>query len=146
MSTWVVAHKCGRLAGNEISLRIMKARAAFSNLQHQWHRCDLSLSIKGRVYNAAVRSILLYGTETWPLRAEDVRRLSVLLEYVGNAESATQKCTGWYLGDRTWVQLLRWLGEFLRMPSDRLPRRVTFYSTLDWVEAVKGRSKHNMAA
>ena len=66
----------GGLAGNEISLRIMKARAAFSNLQHLWNRRDLNLSVKGRVYNAAVRSVLLYRSEIWPLRA-DVRRLSI---------------------------------------------------------------------
>ncbi|KER28282.1 hypothetical protein T265_04880 [Opisthorchis viverrini] len=40
-------------------------------------RRDISLSVKGRVFNAAVRSILLYGSETWPLRAEDVKRLSL---------------------------------------------------------------------
>ena len=66
----------GGLAGNEISLRIMKARAASSNLQHLWRRRDVNLSVKGKVYNAAVRSVLLYGSETWPLRA-DVRRPSV---------------------------------------------------------------------
>ncbi|KER22698.1 hypothetical protein T265_09253 [Opisthorchis viverrini] len=48
-----------------------------ANLRYLWRRRDISFSVKGRVYNAAVRSILLYGSETWPLRAEDVKRLSV---------------------------------------------------------------------
>ncbi|KER23212.1 hypothetical protein T265_08861 [Opisthorchis viverrini] len=42
----------------------------------QWRSRD-SFFVKGRLYNAAVRSILLYGSETWTLRAEDVKRLSV---------------------------------------------------------------------
>ncbi len=33
---------------------------------------------KGRVYQAVVRSILLYGCETWPVRVADKRMLEVL--------------------------------------------------------------------
>ncbi len=32
---------------------------------------------KGRVYQAVVRSILLYGCETWPVRVADERMLEV---------------------------------------------------------------------
>ncbi|KER24495.1 hypothetical protein T265_07860 [Opisthorchis viverrini] len=35
----------------------------------------LSLNKKGRVYQATVRAALLYGCETWPIRAADLRRL-----------------------------------------------------------------------
>ncbi|VDP79609.1 unnamed protein product, partial [Schistosoma mattheei] len=38
---------------------------------------DIRLSIKGRVYCAVVRSVLLYGSETWPLRVKDTRELLV---------------------------------------------------------------------
>ena len=34
-----------------------------------------SLKMKGRVYNACVRSCLLYGSETWPMTTENERRL-----------------------------------------------------------------------
>ena len=54
----------------ELSSRIQKARLAFSNLHHLWRRNDIKLSTKGRVYSAAVRSVLLYGSETWPLKAD----------------------------------------------------------------------------
>ena len=64
--------------GSEINARISKARMAFANLLHLWRRNDVSLPVKGRVYNAAVRSVLLYGCETWPLRQQDVQRLEVL--------------------------------------------------------------------
>ncbi|VDO70442.1 unnamed protein product [Schistosoma margrebowiei] len=45
-----------------------RARLAFTNLHHLWRRRDIRLSTKGRVYCAAVRSVLLYGSETWPVR------------------------------------------------------------------------------
>ncbi|VDO53318.1 unnamed protein product [Schistosoma margrebowiei] len=51
---------CG-LVCDEISERILKARLAFVNLRHLWRRRDIRLSTKGRVYRAAVRSVLLYG-------------------------------------------------------------------------------------
>ena len=61
----------------ELSSCIQKVQLAFSNLHHLWRRNDVKLSTKGRIYSAAVRSVLLYGSETWPLKAEDIRRLSV---------------------------------------------------------------------
>ncbi|VDO97020.1 unnamed protein product [Schistosoma margrebowiei] len=65
------------LVSDEISERIPKARLAFANLRHLWRRRDIRLSIKGRVYCAAVRSVLIYSSETWPLRVEDTRKLLV---------------------------------------------------------------------
>ncbi|KER23674.1 LOW QUALITY PROTEIN: hypothetical protein T265_14584 [Opisthorchis viverrini] len=52
----------GGLAKDEISILIGKARAAFANLRHLWRRRDISFSVKGRVYNAAV-------TLAWPRTA-----------------------------------------------------------------------------
>ena len=62
---------------DEVSMRISKARLAFDALRHLWRRRVIRLDLKGRIYCATVRAVLLYGSETWPLRTEDVRRLSV---------------------------------------------------------------------
>ena len=62
----------GGLVSDEVSARIQKARLTFANLGHLWRRRDIRLSVKGRVYTAAVWPVLLYGAETWPLRAEDI--------------------------------------------------------------------------
>ncbi len=62
----------------ETRSRINLARSAFSRLQScLWSRCEISLRTKGRVYQAVVRSILLYGCETWPVRVADERMLEV---------------------------------------------------------------------
>jgi len=34
-----------------------------------------SLKVKGGIYTTYVRSVMTYGSETWPVKAEDVRRL-----------------------------------------------------------------------
>ena len=62
----------------EISCRINQARAAFARLQPcLWARREVSITTKARVFQAVVRSILLYGSETWPVRAEDLHKLEV---------------------------------------------------------------------
>jgi hypothetical protein len=34
-----------------------------------------SLKLKGKVYSACVQCVMTYGSETWPMRVEDLRRL-----------------------------------------------------------------------
>ncbi|KER19493.1 hypothetical protein T265_11753 [Opisthorchis viverrini] len=63
------------IVADEVNARICKARAAFANLRHLWRQNGLSLNLKGRVYQARVRAVLLYGCETWPIRAAELRRL-----------------------------------------------------------------------
>ncbi|KER24776.1 hypothetical protein T265_07661 [Opisthorchis viverrini] len=62
----------GSVSG-EVSARISKARITFSNLRHLWRQQGISLDLKGRVHQATVRAVLLYGCDTWPLRVDDVR-------------------------------------------------------------------------
>ncbi|VDP90991.1 unnamed protein product [Echinostoma caproni] len=49
---------------NAIVVMFGMCRLAFANLRYLWHGCDIRLSVKGRVYAAAVRPVLLCGTET----------------------------------------------------------------------------------
>ncbi|KAA3672858.1 uncharacterized protein DEA37_0014328 [Paragonimus westermani] len=48
-----------------------------TNLSHLWRLRGISLKLQGRVNKTTVRAVLLYGSETWPLRVEDVNRLQV---------------------------------------------------------------------
>ncbi len=54
------------------------ARSAFSRLRSRlWSRREISLRTKGRVYQAVVRSISLYGCEKWPVRVAEERMVKV---------------------------------------------------------------------
>ncbi|VDP65393.1 unnamed protein product [Schistosoma curassoni] len=127
---------------DDIDSRIMKARAVYANLGHLWRLRDVSLAVKGRIYNATVRAVLLYACETWPLRVEDVRRLSVFhhpclrriahiqwQQHVSNAE-VQHRVFGHRddneIGVTIFKHRLRWLGRVLRMSSQRIPRRALF--------------------
>ncbi|CAH8584460.1 unnamed protein product [Dicrocoelium dendriticum] len=128
---------------DEITNRIAKARSAFANLRHLWRRRDITLALKGRVYNAAVRSTLIYGCETWPLRSADMKRLltfdhrclhslaHIWWEHRVSNERVRRLVYGLGKGNEplsTVISLtrLRWLGHVLRMPTHRLPRRALF--------------------
>lgn len=128
---------------DEVTNRIAKARGALANLRHLWRRSDISLALKGRVYSAAVRSTLLYGCETWPIKSSDVKRLSafdhrclrslahvwwerrVSNERVRRLIYGTGKASE-PLSTVISRTRLRWLGHVLRMPAHRLPRRALF--------------------
>ncbi|CAH8492285.1 unnamed protein product [Dicrocoelium dendriticum] len=127
--------------GDEVSQRIAKARLAFIKLRHLWRRRDVTLKLKGRVYNASVRAVLLYGCETWPIRSEDMKRLSVFdnrclrriarvwwQHHVSNAEVRDRVLgtNSASLQDVILRHRMRWLGHVLRMPAHRLPRRALF--------------------
>ena len=61
----------------KVNCRIAKASKAFGCLRVPilFNR-TLSINTKRAVYKAVVISILLYGAETWALKAPDVRRLT----------------------------------------------------------------------
>jgi hypothetical protein len=131
---------------DEVTSRIAKARLAFTNLKHLWRRRDIPLLLKGRVYKATVRAVLLYGCETWSLRAEDLRKLSVfdnrclrsiarvwwdqhvknddLQQRIFGADSRNLEST-------IKLMRVRWLGHVLRMPPQRYPRRALFANAGD---------------
>ena len=81
--------------GGEIDRRTMAANKAFWALRRLWRDGSVSVSVKAHVYEAVVRSVLLYGAETWTLRAEEVRRLAVFdrgrLRWVAGCEAGGQE-------------------------------------------------------
>ena len=122
----------------EVINRIDQARKAFLQLKPVlWRRSEISLRTKVRVYQTAVRSVLLYGCETWPLRAEDVQKLErfdhwclrMILKVnwrdrVSN-ETVRQRCCGItplesYIRQRR----LQWFGHVLRKSDMELVKKV----------------------
>ncbi|CAH8613929.1 unnamed protein product [Schistosoma guineensis] len=142
---------------DEIDSRMVKARAVYVNLGHLSRLRDVTLAVKDRMYNALVRAVLLYACETWPLRVEDVRRLSVFdhrclrriadiqwQHHVSNAE-VRHRVFGRRddnpIGVTILEHRLRWLGHVLRMSSQRIPRRTLFVDAgTDWKKRRGGQS------
>ena len=60
----------------EIKSRIQKARTVFCQLNNLWRQNKLSYKTKLSIYNSNVKSVLLYGAESWRLIKEDEQKLS----------------------------------------------------------------------
>ncbi|VDP43927.1 unnamed protein product [Schistosoma mattheei] len=130
---------------------------ASANLRHLWRTRDIRLSIKGRVYCATVRSVLLYGCETWSLRVEDTRKLLVFGyrclrniaglcwdHWVSNSEVRLRVLgnDGKSVNEVVNLHGLRWLGHVLRMPEHRLRRCAMLTSVGDgWKKVRVGQTK-----
>ena len=62
-------------AVDSITARIRSGWNKFRDLVPLLASKGLSLAVKGRLYQACVRSVMLYASETWPLKEEDLSRL-----------------------------------------------------------------------
>ena len=128
----------------EIDCRIAKASRAFGCLRKPiFQDRNLSIATKRQVYQAVVLSVLLYGAETWLLKAQHVKRLKSFhnrcirtilgvtryqqwKERITSAHLASTFGMQQLISDFVMEQRLRWLGHLGRMGNDRLPKKVLF--------------------
>ena len=95
-----------------------------------------SLKIKGQVFSACVRSALLYGSETWPMTAENERKIALT-----DSRMVRRMC-GTRLAERSTREELRSLtgldeiGEVLRRRRLRWYGHVLRKDDRDWVKRV----------
>lgn len=64
---------------DDIKARIRKAQCAYGQLRNIWRSKQLSLNTKIRIFNSNVKSVLLYGCETWLVADDVTRKLQVLV-------------------------------------------------------------------
>ena len=57
------------------SARVRCAWAKFTELMRILTSRGASLKMKEKIYKACVRSVMMYGSETWATRVEDISRL-----------------------------------------------------------------------
>ncbi|XP_068719550.1 uncharacterized protein [Montipora capricornis] len=63
----------------DIKSRINKARHAFNTLRPIWHSSALSFHNKIRIFNTNVKSVLLYGSETWRTTKSNTQKLQTFI-------------------------------------------------------------------
>ncbi|KAH9588358.1 hypothetical protein MS3_00005789 [Schistosoma haematobium] len=67
--------KCDRL----VKARIEKARAAYLQLRNIWNSTQLSTNTKVRIFNTNVKTVLLYGAETWRTTKAIIQKIQVFI-------------------------------------------------------------------
>ena len=63
----------------EVNVRIQRARGSFSKLRNVWLSKSLRKDITIRRFNACVKSVLLYGCETWIVTNEIQRKIQTFV-------------------------------------------------------------------
>ena len=118
----------------DIKARIGKARTAFTQLQKVWKASKVSVKLKIRLFNSNVKSVLMYGCETWKATNSMVKRIQTFVnrclrkilkirweDRIRNEviwERAEQAPMEEQLGKRRW----RWIGHTLRKPPSSTTR------------------------
>ena len=69
----VVAEDGG--ARSDVNVRIQKVRGSFSKLRKVWLSTAIRKETKIKIFNACVKSVLLYGCETWLVTSEIGRKI-----------------------------------------------------------------------
>lgn len=119
----------------DIAARINKARAAFSQLRPVWSSSTLTRRTKVRIFNSNVKSVLLYGSETWFVRKDLIKKLQVFVNKclrqilkIFWPEKITNKEL-WRITKQTPMEkeiLTRkwhWIGHTLRKPDTHLLKK-----------------------
>ena len=112
--------------------RVRCAWAKFEELSPNLTVRGASYRIKGRIYSAYVQSVLIYGTETWAMKADDLRGLEK--DVWGVLEGQKRRCSEDLcnllgincVADVVRRGRLRWFGHLERKSVD------------DWVSACRG--------
>ncbi|VDP47093.1 unnamed protein product [Schistosoma margrebowiei] len=63
----------------DVKARIGKARAAYLQLRNIWKSKQLSTNTKIRIFNTNVKTVLLYGAETWRSTKVIIQKIQVFI-------------------------------------------------------------------
>jgi hypothetical protein len=123
----------------DIKARKRKAQQAFAMLKPVWRSATLRTSTKLRLFNSNVKSILLYGSETWRETASTIKALQVFLnrclrtilgvrwpDTISNKglwRKTKQKPINLTIRSRRW----KWIGHTLRKANNNITKQA-----LEW--------------
>ncbi|VDP54190.1 unnamed protein product [Schistosoma curassoni] len=63
----------------DVKERVGKARAAYLQLKNIWNSKQLSTNTKVRILNTNVKTVLLYGAETWRTTKANIQKIQVFI-------------------------------------------------------------------
>jgi len=119
----------------EVSARIQKARGSFSKLRSVWPSKSLRKDTKIRIFNTCVKSVLLYGCETWLVTKEIHRKIQTFVNrcliwwpnIISNKEL-------WKVTGREDINLeirkrkFGWIGHTLRKEDGEIPKAALLWN------------------
>ena len=129
--------KIDRLGGTDadVKARIGKARTAFTLLRNIWKSRQLNTKTKLRFFNSNVKSVLLYGSETWRTTKNNIRKVQTFIngclrKILGifwpetiNNNDLWQRTEQLEAEEEIKRRKWRWIGHTLRKPPTNITRQ-----------------------
>ena len=119
----------------DVLARTGKARSTFNTLASVWRSREITTTTKIRIFNSNVKSVLLYGSETWRMTEKTVSKLQTFINRclrrilgiygpatISNAnlwETTGQAPVRQEMTSRKWT----WIGHTLRRPNYCIARQ-----------------------
>ena len=119
----------------DVNARIGKARTAFTLLKNIWSSRDIKQKTKIKIFNSNVKSVLLYGAETWRTTKSTTNKVQTFMnkclrrilkihwpDKISNNDlwiRTNQLPAADEIGRRRW----RWIGHTLRKPLSNTTRQ-----------------------
>ena len=95
-----------RCCGSSYRARVRCAWAKFKELSPILTVRGASYRVKGRIYSACVQSVLIYGTETWAMKADDLKSLE-RTEHMMVRSLVVEGARGRGRSKKAWEQCVR---------------------------------------
>ncbi|XP_075151095.1 uncharacterized protein LOC142225204 [Haematobia irritans] len=121
-------------SSEDIKNRLTKGRAAFASLEKVWRSTYISRNAKIKIFNASIKSVILYGCETWNSANKELQAIQVFINRclrkivrifwpntITNEElwrTTKQQSVLLEIRRRKWM----WIGHTLRKPHDDITR------------------------
>ncbi|KAK7109158.1 hypothetical protein V1264_013249 [Littorina saxatilis] len=126
----------------DVRVRIGKARAAFLQLKNVWGSADLSINTKLRIFNTTVKSVLLYGAETWRTTVAITRKIQTFInsclrrilqirwpDTISNKD-LWQRTKQLSVEQDILQRRFRWIGHTLRKTTNSITRQALTWNPL----------------
>jgi hypothetical protein len=107
-------------ARTDVNMRIQKAWGSFSKLRKLWLSTSIGNYTKIRIFNACVKSVLLYGCETWLVTSEIRHKIQT---FVNQCLRIRWPIRYKFRNKRKFG----WIGHILRKDDGEIPK-----ATLQW--------------
>ena len=120
--------------------RIRSAWKAFHSLLPVLTNSGIAFKVRGHAYMACVRSVLLYASETWALKTDDVHRIkrndNMMIRWICSAKLADKipmlnlrtRLGLHSIDDTLRYNRLRWYGHLKRMKIDNWSNKIMEYN------------------
>ena len=100
----------------DIKIRIQRVHTTFAAMRNIWSSRNITTQTKLRLFNTNIKSVLLYGSETWRSTKASVKELQVFIElWQASGQTSVEE----FIQRRKW----KWPGHTLWKPSCGITRQ-----------------------